>query len=118
MKQLRRRESTERGEMKAGSYETRKEQIEKEFARDLRAKLKSEGVGYLNHAQRKAIRDALRYAAMVGASEERYRILTLMRNGASDLPQAIAAALRSRNHHGAGALVKLMRVNPTFIQER
>lgn len=60
-------------------FKNRKEQIEKEFAPRLRAKLKEEGVGYLNRAQRRAINDALRDAAMVGACEERTRALELIR---------------------------------------
>ncbi len=58
-------------------YRTRKEQIEKEFARELRRVLKAEGIGYLNAAQNRAIRKALRDAAMVGAAEERHRILQI-----------------------------------------
>ncbi len=65
--------------MKNGSYESRKEQIHKEFARDLRRVLKEEGVGYLNRAQNQAINDALMYAAMVGASEARSHALTAIR---------------------------------------
>lgn len=57
------------------TFKNRKEQIEKEFAKDLRAELKAEGVGYFTPKQRKAINTALRYAAMVGAVEERSRIL-------------------------------------------
>lgn len=56
-------------------FKNRKEQIEKEFARDLRAELKEEGIGYFTRAQNNSIKKALRYAAMVGACEERYRIL-------------------------------------------
>lgn len=56
-------------------FKNRKEQLEKGIARRLRAKLKQEGIGYFTDAQNRAIRKALRDAAMVGACEERGRIL-------------------------------------------
>lgn len=59
----------------ASTYKTRKQQIEKEFARELRRVLKEEGIEYFNARQRTAILKALRDAAMVGAVAERTRIL-------------------------------------------
>lgn len=54
---------------------SRKEQIEKDFARELRRVLKEEGIGYFNRRQTGAIRKALRDAAMVGACEARHQAL-------------------------------------------
>lgn len=59
------------------SYATRKDQIETEFVRELKRILKQEGIGYFNRRQDAAIKKALRDAAMVGAAEERHRILQM-----------------------------------------
>ena len=64
--------------MEVENFRSRKEQIEKDFARELRRVLKQEGIGYFNRAQNAAIRKALRDAAMVGATEERYRTLKIV----------------------------------------
>lgn len=58
-------------------YRNRKEQIEKDFNRELIRILKEEGIGYFNRRQHAAIKKALRNAAMVGAAEERYRTLQM-----------------------------------------
>ncbi len=65
--------------MTNGQYDSRKEQIERGFARELKRVLKQEGIGYFNRKQNAAIRDALRSAAMVGACGERSRCLELLR---------------------------------------
>jgi len=62
--------------MKNGYYESRKEQIEREVARELVKALKGEGVAITSRA-RTHIKKALRDAAMIGAFAERDRVLTL-----------------------------------------
>lgn len=59
-------------------FESRKEQIEKEFLRNLSAELKEAG-HTLSRKQRTVIKRWLRDAAMVGAAEERSRALELTR---------------------------------------
>ena|ERR1700733_4333781 len=63
--------------MKNGTYETRKEQIEREFLRRLIRLLKVEGV-VINARARLHIKDALMSAAFVAACEERDRTLRLL----------------------------------------
>lgn len=58
--------------MTNGQYDSRKEQIEKGFMRELPSGL--------DRKLRKHIRDRLRDAAMVGACEERDRTLKLLRD--------------------------------------
>lgn len=65
--------------MKNGTYETRKEQIEKDLLRQLMRDLKAIGwaTDDIGGRGRKAIAKALKVAAMVGACEERERVLRL-----------------------------------------
>lgn len=63
--------------MAGSEFRTRKEQIETDFKRELVRVLKEEGIGYFNRRQHAAMKEALRCAAMVGAFEERHRILTM-----------------------------------------
>lgn len=68
--------------MKNGSYETRKEQIEKGFMRTLSRDLRAAGIP-LTRKAKELIKEELRGAAMVGACEERDRSLKLLRDRVS-----------------------------------
>lgn len=65
------------------NFRSRKEQIEKEFVRDLVDRLERDGI-VIRTRQRSALKKTLKDAAMVGACEERYRTLKLIREGVGD----------------------------------
>lgn len=65
--------------MQNGSYDTRKEQIEKGFMSTLSRDLKALGFP-LSRKAKQLIKQELRDAAMVGACEERDRTLKLLRD--------------------------------------
>lgn len=75
------------------NYRSRKEQIQKEFARELRGVLKQEGIGYFSRRQNQAINKALRYAAMVGAAEARFQALEEIRRGESAYDRIVAVPI-------------------------
>ncbi len=75
--------------MKNGSYESRKEQIESGFMRELSRDLKLMGFALSRQAKMR-IKEELKSAAMVGAVEERSRSLDLV-GRQSALAHAIAS---------------------------
>lgn len=79
--------------MKGSNYDSRREQIEKDFLRDLMRDLRVAGVN-VTRQSRERIKDALRDAAMVGACEERHRTLKYLQSKHAD--PDIGRAIMSR----------------------
>lgn len=71
-------------------FRSRKEQIEKDFLAQIAKKLKREGTS-LSKQARIAIKEELKNAAMVGAAEERHRILEILRRNGSVMPNEICS---------------------------
>lgn len=70
------------------NFRSRKEQIEKDFLGRVAKVMKAQG-NPLNRPARSVMREELRSAAMVGAAEERYRILKMIRENGSITPEQI-----------------------------
>lgn len=60
------------------NFRSRKEQIEKDFLGRIAKVMRAQG-NPLNRPARSVMREELRSAAMVGAAEERYRTLKMLR---------------------------------------
>lgn len=70
------------------SFRSRKEQIEKDFLGRISKVMKAQGTP-LNRPARSVIREELRSAAMVGAAEERFRVLRLIKESGVITPEQV-----------------------------
>lgn len=70
------------------NFRSRKQQIEKDFLGRISRVMKARGVPLSRHA-RSVIREELKSAAMVGAAEERYRTLRIIRESGTATAEQI-----------------------------